>query len=106
MKIKTNVNADGARARQQHQNDAAARAARKGLRVRTSVKCGGIKVPEGSDNHNQTVVSEAKKGLRVRTSVKCGGIKVPQGSDNHNQKVSNGIKVKSNLKAGTIVLED
>jgi hypothetical protein len=74
MKISTNVKAGATL----NHNQTTTR----GLKVKTSVKAGGIKVPEtnvkagamGSLNHNQSV----SRGLKVKSGVKAGGIKVPQ----------------------------
>jgi hypothetical protein len=78
------------------------------MKIRTNVKAGGIGVPQGSMNHNQTV----SRGLKVKTNVKAGGIRVPgsgvkagtMGSLNHNQTVTRGLKVKTNVKAGLIIV--
>jgi hypothetical protein len=39
--------------------------------------------------------------MKIKTNVKAGGI-----TNNHNQTVARGLKVKTAIKAGTIVLED
>jgi len=39
--------------------------------------------------------------MKIRTNVKAGHL-----TSNHNQTVARGLKVKSSVKAGTIVLED
>ena len=39
--------------------------------------------------------------MKIKSNVKAGGL-----STNHNQTVARGLKVKTAIKAGTIVLED
>jgi hypothetical protein len=63
------------------------------MRTKTNVKAGGFL----THNHNQTAVRG--KGLPVRSSVKAGGFIIY----NHNQtqvRGSDGLRVKSSLKAG------
>jgi hypothetical protein len=66
------------------------------MKIRSNVKAGGIGVPQGSMNHNQTVT----RGLKVKCGVKAGVWGNPP--TNHNQTVSRGLKVKTNVKAGAI----
>ena len=54
------------------------------MRVKSSVKAGGI-----TTNHNQTTA-----GVRVKSKVKAGGINLQ-----HNQTIK-GLRVKSSVKAG------
>jgi hypothetical protein len=63
------------------------------MRIRTNIEAGKLAV-----NHNQQVKGDRSKarGLKVRTHLKAGG-NVFQ----HNQTVAHGLRVKSNLKAGT-----
>ena len=42
-------------------------------------------------------------GLKVKTRVKAGLIIVVCKADNHNQTVARGLKVKSSVKAGLII---
>ncbi len=58
-----------------------------GLKVRTSVRAGGL-----SGNHNETT-----RGLKVRTSVRAGL------GNNHNE-ITKGLKVRTNIRAGGLVL--
>jgi len=67
------------------------------MKIKTNLKAGGIKVPQGADNHNQTVA----RGLKVKSGVKAGGL-----TSNHNQTVASGLKVKSGVKAGGIKVPD
>jgi hypothetical protein len=60
------------------------------MKIRTNVKAGGSSI-----QHNQTV------GLKAMTDVKAGGIE-----PNHNQTVARGLKVKSGVKAGGVIMED
>jgi len=39
--------------------------------------------------------------MKIKTNVKAGGL-----SSNHNQTAARGLKVKTAIKAGTIVLEE
>jgi hypothetical protein len=39
--------------------------------------------------------------MKIKTNVKAGSL-----TSNHNQRVTRGLKVKTAIKAGTIVLED
>jgi len=55
-----------------------------GLKVKTSIKAGGI----GPVNHN-------RNGLKVKSAIRAGGI----GPVNHNRK---GLKVKSAIKASEV----
>jgi hypothetical protein len=50
--------------------------------------------------------SRIASGLSVKNNVKAGGIRVHQQSDqvNHNQTAPRGLKVKSGVKAGIIVV--
>ncbi len=38
------------------------------MKIKSNVKAGGIGVPQGSMNHNQTTA----RGLKVKTSIKAG----------------------------------
>lgn len=42
--------------------------------------------------------------MKIKSNVKAGGVGVPQ--YNQNQTVARGLKVKTAIKAGTIVLEE
>jgi hypothetical protein len=66
-----------------------------GMKIKSNVKAGGVGVPQGSMNHNQTV----SRGLKVKSGVKAGGVPL-----NHNQTVTRGLKVKSGVKAGLIIV--
>jgi hypothetical protein len=44
--------------------------------------------------------------MKIKTSVKAGAIRLPGRSsqDNHNQTVARSLKVKTNVKAGLIIV--
>ena len=44
--------------------------------------------------------------MKIKTNVKAGGVGVPGAPLNHNQTMTRGLKVKSNVKAGTIIIEE
>ena len=72
---------------------------KKGLRVRTKLRAGGI-----WENHNETIVGQPKKGLRVNTNLRAGGITL----GNHNETIvgqpKKRLRVSTNLRAGGIRL--
>jgi hypothetical protein len=76
----------------------------RGLKVKTRVKAGGIKVPDRGGNHNQTI----SRGLKVKTNIKAGfePNKPREGVFNHNQMMARSLKVKSGVKAGAIIMFD
>ena len=80
MRIKTRVKAGGpADSLNPNHNQTAVRGS-EGLRVRSSLKAGGIM------NHNQTAV-RSSEGVRVRSNVKAGGI-----TNNHNETLLRATK--------------
>ena len=76
-------------------------ASKQQLRVKSSVKAGGV-----SWNHNPMVARPAK-GLRIKTNIKAGigvcskGRICAPADPNHNQTLARGLKVKTNVKAGS-----
>ena len=46
--------------------------------------------------------------MKIKSSVKAGHTcsKCGNGDPNHNQTVTRGLKVKTNVKAGTIIIEE
>jgi hypothetical protein len=61
MKLKTNVKAGGI---WENHNETLASQPKKGLRVSTNLRAGGVRMM----NHNETLASQPKKGRKTRLS--------------------------------------
>jgi hypothetical protein len=61
MKLKTSVKAGGIT---ENHNETIVGQAKKGLRVSTNLRAGGIRM----QNHNETLTSQPKKGRKTRLS--------------------------------------
>ena len=46
------------------------------------------------------------RGLKVKSNVKAGSFPPDPCKTNHNQTVARGLKVKSNVKAGGVIMPD
>jgi hypothetical protein len=67
---------------------------------------GDVNLEAESDAAFNVYIHKENTCMKIKTNVKAGGIVAPGAPLNHNQTVSRGLKVKSGVKAGTIVLEE